>query len=102
MCQIPLCGPVGGRESVIKGRLTQSDGKPALLIGLSRENCARLLLGLPIHIKAAELAELGLPDGMDVMVVAGETEGSIAKSLDAMPLTPEVAGQRFVLKGTLS
>lgn len=84
---------------MIKAVISGGDNTPILVLGLSRENCARLLLGLPIHIKAAELAEMGLPADMDVMVIAGETEASIAKQLGAMPLQPEVAGQRFVMKG---
>lgn len=85
---------------MIKGRITAGD-KPFLLIGLSHLNWDRLLEGHPISIEAAELGELGLPDGMGVIVMGGETEAAMSEELGALPLQPEVAGQRFLLKGKL-
>ena len=83
---------------MIKGRMTMGD-KPVLLIGLSRTNCVRLLQDQPIHIKAADLAEMGLPIDMEVVIIAGETEAAISESLGGMPLQPEVKGQRLWMKG---
>lgn len=75
--------------------------KPILLLGLSRVNCVRLLQGQPIRIEAAELTEMGLPDGMEVIVMGGETEAAMSEELGGLRLQPEVAGQRFVMKGKL-
>ncbi len=83
---------------MIRGRIMAGD-KPILLIGLSRKNCMRLLQDQPIHITAEQLAELGLPDGMEVLLIAGESEAALAEQLGGMPLQPEVPGQRFWMKG---
>jgi len=85
---------------MIKGRIT-AGGKSFLLIGLSRLNWEQLLEGRPIPIDAAELGEFGLPDGMGVIVMGGETEAAMSEKLGGMALQPEVAGQRFLLKGKL-
>lgn len=73
------------------------DGKPVLLLGLSRANVERLLTDQPIVIEAAELEAMGLP-AVQVVILAGETEASIAGMLGAAPLQPEVPGQRFTLR----
>jgi hypothetical protein len=51
------------------------DGRPVLIIGLSRRNCERLLEGDPIPFDAA-------PWGVDahIVVVAGENEAAITQS----------------------
>lgn len=51
-----------------------TDGRPVLIIGLSRRNCERLLEGDPIPFDA-------IPWGVDahVVIVAGETEESITE-----------------------
>lgn len=81
---------------MIKAR-GEKDGKPVLLIGLSRVNTKRLHLGQPIVIDADELESMGLP-AMQVVILAGETEASMAAMLGQMPLQPEVPGQRFTLR----
>lgn len=50
------------------------DGRPVLVIGLSRRNCERLLEGDPIPFDAA-------PWGVDahIVIVAGETEEAITQ-----------------------
>ena len=78
------------------------DGKPTLLLGLSRENVTRLLDDKPIVVSGQELTEMGLPAAMEVLVIGGETEGTMSAQLGGLNLTPEVAGQKFVLKGSLN
>jgi hypothetical protein len=82
---------------MIKGRMMMGD-QPILLLGLSRENCRRLLDDKPIRISSADLAEIGLPTDMEVIIIAGETEASISQSLGGMPLQPEVKGQKLWMK----
>lgn len=52
-------------------------GQPLLVIGLSAENCRRLLLGQPIPF---DTAPLGLPP-MRVLICGGQTEEAIAADL---------------------
>ena len=74
------------------GRNTTDD--PVLMLGLSRNNTQALLDGRPIRITAAELVTMGLPGTMDVVIVAGETEGSIARTLGLTLPEPE-PGERI-------
>lgn len=78
---------------MIKGR-AMIDGKPVLLLGLSRANCERLLQDQPIRITRDQLVVMGLP-AIDVLLIAGETEASISQQLGGLPLQPEVEGQTF-------
>lgn len=64
---------------MIKAVTTTTDGRPAVFLGLSRENTTRLHEGKPIVVRLREL-HLGLPD-LDVMLIAGETEDDIAEDL---------------------
>jgi hypothetical protein len=50
-------------------------GRLVLGIGLSRENCEKLLEGRPIHFHTAGM--LGLPE-IEVFLLAGESEDAIA------------------------
>ena len=59
------------------GNDTQT-GRPVLGIGLSRENCDRLLEGQPILFDTANMT--GFPD-LTVCIIAGENELFIAASL---------------------
>jgi hypothetical protein len=52
--------------------------RPVLGIGLSRENCDRLLEGQPILFDTANMT--GFPD-LTVCIIAGENELSIAASV---------------------
>lgn len=81
---------------MIKAR-GEKDGRPVLLLGLSRANVERLQADQPIVISADELEAMGLP-AVQVVILAGETEATIAAQLGAMPLQPEVGGQRFTLR----
>ena len=73
---------------MIRGRV-ELDGKPALLIGLSRENTRRLLDDKPIVLHADDLVRLGLPGVIEIVIIAGETEAAMSKMLGGMPLQPE-------------
>lgn len=64
-------------------------GKPALILGLSGENMARLMAGEPIMLDAATL---GLPE-MTVVVVGGRTEDAIVADLRKHGLVPAAAGE---------
>lgn len=60
------------------------EGRPMLVIGLSRLNCERLLQDKPIVFRATD-ADPRLPD-LQVLIVAGETEDAIVAELkQAMP-----------------
>jgi len=62
-------------------------GRPLLGIGLSRENCERLLKGEPIQFSTDNMP--GLPS-VDVYIMAGETEDEMAASLvEAGAMTPD-------------
>lgn len=50
-------------------------GLVVLGIGLTRENCERLLQGQPIHFTTLSMA--GLP-AMEVCIIAGEEDSSMA------------------------
>lgn len=55
------------------------DGVPFLLLGLSAENCRRLVAGQPIRVRADQV-DPRLP-ALNVLLVGGETEESIAVQL---------------------
>lgn len=63
---------------MIKATGRQADGKPFVLLGLSRENCRRLLEGQPIKI---DMADLGQPERGTVLICAGETEEAVKREL---------------------
>jgi hypothetical protein len=56
-----------------------ADGTPFLLLGLSAENCRRLVAGMPIAVRA-DLVDPRLPK-VRVILVGGETEDDIAAEL---------------------
>lgn len=66
---------------MIKFTLVAEDGARILGIGLSRENCARLLSDQPITYA---LEEHGIPElrGFRVVIVGGETEQSIRDQIE--------------------
>jgi len=55
------------------------EGRDLIIIGLSWENLHRLRQGQPIQLEASRCA--ALPDGFDVLIMAGETEEQIAEDL---------------------
>jgi len=77
---------------MIKARGSTSDGREFILIGLSRENCHRLLDGKPIRIDTQQPPEsslgLGIKGGPVIAIVAGETEDQLAKLIG--PLVKEL------------
>jgi hypothetical protein len=64
---------------VIKATGGGADGTPFLLLGLSTENCRRLVAGQPIAVRADHV-DPRLP-AINVIVVGGETEDAIAVDL---------------------
>ena len=69
---------------MIKFHGTASDGSELIGIGLSRENCHRLLAGKPIHIKLADMAATGLKMKGEILLIGGETGESITDLLHSM------------------
>jgi hypothetical protein len=55
-----------------------TSGRPVLGIGLSRENCERLLQGQPIAFDTSTMD--GLPD-IEVFLMAGEDEATMAMDM---------------------
>lgn len=64
---------------MIKASGGGADGTPFLLLGLSAENCRRLVAGQPITVRADHV-DPRLPV-LNVIVVGGATEESIAAEL---------------------
>ena len=69
---------------MIKFHGVASDGGELIGIGLSRENCTRLLAGKPIHIKLSDMAQTGLQLRGEILIIGGETEQSITDELHSM------------------
>lgn len=70
---------------MIKAVAQGPDGRPLLILGLSRKNTERLLEGRPIPVELRDLF------GIDavVLIVAGETEDAIVDELRAHA-SPEI------------
>lgn len=64
------------RNPMIKALITQPDGRPAVLLGLSRANMRLLLAGKPIKVDGRVLGV-----DVDVCLVGGETEQDIRQEL---------------------
>lgn len=89
-----LTPPYRMRRGMIKGRGETDDGTQVLLLGLSAENIKRLHQDKPILVTAADMVGMGFP-ALEVVIIAGETEASMAQALGGLPLQPDVAGQVF-------
>lgn len=63
---------------MLKFTFSTKDKRPALGLGLSRTNCARLLAGQPIQIRCADV---GLPYPLTILLMAGETERTLMETL---------------------
>jgi hypothetical protein len=64
---------------MIKATGSSADGTPFLLLGLSAENCRRLVAGQPIAVRADHV-DPRLP-AMNVILVGGETEEAITEKV---------------------
>lgn len=64
---------------MIKATGGGADGVPFLLLGLSEENCRRLVAGQPISVRADHV-DPRLP-AINVILVGGATEQDIARDL---------------------
>lgn len=62
---------------MIKAKLTDRDGKPIVILGLSSGNWSELLKGRPIMV---DLSELGATE-CKVVILGGESEQTIAQEL---------------------
>jgi hypothetical protein len=73
---------------MIKFGMASRTGRTVVGIGLSRENTERLLAGQPIHVHAEDWAgpreHAKRLVGIDLLIVGGETEESIALDLAAL------------------
>jgi hypothetical protein len=80
---------------MIKALATGKDGRPILILGLSRGNMERLLDGKPIQVDPADLK---IPGGPVVIILGGETEEAIqaelAKHVKLPPPQPDPTPQR--------
>lgn len=72
---------------MIKATGASTDGRPFLLLGLSMENCRRLVDGKPILVRADHI-DPRLP-ALDVIVMGGETEEAMTVELQRNFPTPE-------------
>lgn len=61
---------------MIKAVMTMKDGSPGLVLGLTKENVAKLRAGQPIHIEGKPL---GL--GIQIIVMYGDTPQQIVDQL---------------------
>ena len=66
---------------MIKATGATADGTPLLVLGLSAENTRRLHAGQPISVRADHV-DPRLP-ALEVLLVAGDTEGAIAAEFRA-------------------
>jgi hypothetical protein len=68
---------------MIKARGTTKDGRPFILLGLSAENCRRLLAGQPIKVdtQAATPAGVALDGGPVIAIVAAQTEAELEAAI---------------------
>lgn len=75
---------------MIKARGSTADGRTFILLGLSAENCRRLLAGQPIRIDTQEKPNegLGMPGGPVIAIVAAQTEAALVDELQ--PLLKEL------------
>lgn len=64
---------------MIKATGGGADGTPFILLGLSAENCRRLVAGQPISVRVDHV-DPRLP-AMNVLLVGGQTEQDIARDL---------------------
>ena len=60
-------------------RATGADGTEIILLGLTRENLARLAEGQPIRVSAEQHA--GFPPNLVITILFGETERAIIEQL---------------------
>lgn len=66
---------------MIKAVGSGADG-PIVFLGLSRENCTRLLANQPIPVRLRELSP-DLPD-LTIVLIGGETEADMAEDLRSL------------------
>lgn len=62
---------------MIKLAAEGKDGRRLIGLGLSRENCARLLMGYPIIVDGAELGH----EGLEIFIFGGDTEEEMVDKL---------------------
>jgi hypothetical protein len=67
---------------MIIGR-AKSEGKEALLLGLSRENVRRLQAKQPIRLRRQTHGD-GVPEGWEIVIFFGETELSMKEELEKL------------------
>lgn len=63
-----------------------SDGRPMMILGLSRRNTEMLLEGRPILVHTADY---GIPGGLHIALLGGETEEAIQAEMAKHLTLPE-------------
>lgn len=71
---------------MIKARGTTRDGRAFILLGLSAENCRRLLDGQPIKIdtQSPPPAGVSLESGPVIAIVAAQTEAELQAAIQPL------------------
>lgn len=75
---------------MVIGRASKNEGESEILIiGLSKLNVARLLSGSPIFMNR-KTHGVGLPEGLEICIMYGETEEAMTKQMAEVGLiTPD-------------
>ena len=70
---------------MIRARADDQDGRPLILLGLSRENVRRLMADQPIKVTGESV---GRPDVGSILIFFGETEEVMYERLKAAGMLP--------------
>lgn len=75
---------------MIKARVRTNDGRTFILLGLSAENCKRLLAGQPIRVdtQSPTPAGLDLDNGPVIAIVAAQTEAEMERAIESLIKEP--------------
>ena len=68
---------------------SRQDGRPVVILGLSRSNTEKLLLGQPISVDTE--TEFGIEGGPVIMIMGGETEEAMKRELERVVTLPAKA-----------
>ena len=66
---------------MIKALAHDDQGRPVIILGLSRKNTEELLKDRPIPV---DLTMFGIEGGGRILIIAGETEEAMAAQLDTI------------------
>jgi len=77
---------------MIKARGKTQDGRDIIILGLSRENVNKLLEDQPIWV---DTEAMGIPGGMHIAILGGETEEAIHADLSKHLKLPQPGDPGF-------